>query len=115
MAVSAANVGLVRSAGRPRYFQSHLVGGLPVAVVAVETVLGRSGVAVAQATRAHVDQTFAMIYGKGYRVVSQPGIGGNEDQKRGLWFGLGTPHDKRGMVSHGLALELEIKPSGINA
>ena len=68
-------VGLVRSTGRPRYFQSHLVGGLPVTVITVETVLGRSGVAVAQSTRAHVDQTFAVIYGKRDRVVSQPGIG----------------------------------------
>ena len=83
-------------------------------MVAVETVLGRSGVAVAQSTRAHVDQTFAMIYGKGYRVVSQPGIGGNEDHERGLWFGLGTPHDKRGVVSHGLALQFEIKPTSID-
>ena len=114
MAVSAANVGLVRPTGRPRYFQSHLVGGLPVTVVAVETVLGRSRVAVAQSTRAHVDQTFAVIYGKRDRVVSQPGIGGNEDQKRGLWFGLGTPHDKRSVVAHGLALQLEIKPPGVD-
>ncbi len=115
VAVPAADVGLVRPTSWPRYFQSHLVGGLPVTVVAVETVPGRSGVAIPQATRAHVDQTFAVVDRKRDRVISQPGIGGNEDQERGLCFGLGRPHDKRGVVAHGLALQLEIKPSGINA
>ena len=115
MAISPADVGLVRPTRRPRHLKSHLVGRLPIAVVAIETVLGSSGVAIGQSTRAHVDQTFAMIYGKGYRVVSQPGIGGNEDQERGLRFGLGTPHNKRSVVAHGLALQIEIKPTSINA